>query len=113
MKRRQQVKDRFLSLETIETWIVYVCHSEGEFERGMVVGSRRTGLSVSIAATLPGFSSSTVSCVYQEWVVDQRTSSQLDNCGMQCSQHGPASLWNAFNTLQSIPRPIEAVLRAK
>ena len=23
----------FLSLETIETWIVYVCHSEGEWAR--------------------------------------------------------------------------------
>ena len=48
MKGRQ-VKEGFLSLESIE----YVCHSEGEwarqkdlttFERGMVVGARRTGL---------------------------------------------------------------------
>jgi hypothetical protein len=30
MKGRRQVKEGFLSLETIETWIVYVCHSEGE-----------------------------------------------------------------------------------
>ena len=40
----------FLSLETIETWIVYVNHSEGEwarqsaFEQGVVVGSRHTSL---------------------------------------------------------------------
>jgi hypothetical protein len=99
MKGRSQFKDRFLSLKTIDTWIEYVCHSEGEFERGMVVGAKRTGWSVSIAATLPGFSSSTVSRVSQEWSTTQRTSTQPDNCGMQCSQHGPASLWNAFNTL--------------
>uniref|UniRef100_A0A8C8ICP5 TLDc domain-containing protein n=1 Tax=Oncorhynchus tshawytscha TaxID=74940 RepID=A0A8C8ICP5_ONCTS len=30
MKGRRQVEEGFLSLETIETWIVYVCHSEGE-----------------------------------------------------------------------------------
>jgi hypothetical protein len=28
---RRQVKEGFLSLETIETWIVYVCHSEVEW----------------------------------------------------------------------------------
>jgi hypothetical protein len=33
MKGRRQVKEGFLSLETIETRIVYVCHSEGEWER--------------------------------------------------------------------------------
>jgi hypothetical protein len=33
MKGRRQVKERFLSLETIETWIVNVCHSEGEWGR--------------------------------------------------------------------------------
>ena len=31
MKGRWQVKEGFLSLENIETWIVYVCHSEGEW----------------------------------------------------------------------------------
>jgi hypothetical protein len=30
MKERRQVKEGFLSLETNETWIVYVCHSEYE-----------------------------------------------------------------------------------
>jgi hypothetical protein len=30
LKVRRQVKEGFLSLETIETWIVYVCHSEVE-----------------------------------------------------------------------------------
>jgi hypothetical protein len=28
MKGRRRVKEGFLSLETIETWIVYVCHFE-------------------------------------------------------------------------------------
>jgi hypothetical protein len=30
MKGRRQVKEGFLSLETIETWIVYLCHSVNE-----------------------------------------------------------------------------------
>jgi hypothetical protein len=33
MKGRRQVKERFLSPETIETWIVKVCHSEAEWAR--------------------------------------------------------------------------------
>jgi hypothetical protein len=33
MKGRRQVKEGFLSLETTETRIVYVCHSEGEWAR--------------------------------------------------------------------------------
>ena len=47
------------------------------FERGMVVGDRRTGLSVSRTAMLLGFSHSTVSCVDQERHNAYRTSSQL------------------------------------
>jgi hypothetical protein len=50
----------------------------GAFEWGVVVGARRTGLSVSRTGTLLGFSCSTVSCVYQEWSTTQRISSQLD-----------------------------------
>jgi hypothetical protein len=33
MKGRRPVKEGFLNLETIETWIVYVYHSEGEWAR--------------------------------------------------------------------------------
>jgi hypothetical protein len=33
MKGRRHVKEGFLSLETIETWIVYVCQSEPEWAR--------------------------------------------------------------------------------
>jgi hypothetical protein len=33
MKGRRQVKDGFLSLETVETWIAYVCQSESEWEK--------------------------------------------------------------------------------
>jgi hypothetical protein len=33
MKGRRLVKDGFLSLGTIETWIVYVCHSGGEWAK--------------------------------------------------------------------------------
>ena len=30
---RRHVKEGFVSLETIQTWIVYVCHSEGKWAR--------------------------------------------------------------------------------
>ena len=97
MKGRRQVKEGLLRFET---WIVYVCHSEGEttslsaFERGRIVGddSRcQMHLFVSRTATLLGFSRSTVSCLYQEWSTTQRTSSQLDttvgSIGVNMVQH--------------------------
>ena len=61
------------------------------FEWGIVVGPRRTGLSVSRTATLLGFSRSTVSRVYQGRSSTQRTSSQLDttvgSIGVNMGQH--------------------------
>jgi hypothetical protein len=33
MKGRRQVKEGFVTLDTIEKWIMYVCHSEGEQAR--------------------------------------------------------------------------------
>ncbi len=38
-----------------------------DVERGMVVGARRTGLSISQTADLLGFSHTTISSVYREW----------------------------------------------
>ena len=38
-----------------------------DFERGMVVGGRWAGLSMSETADLLGFSSTTISGVYREW----------------------------------------------
>jgi hypothetical protein len=81
------------------------------FEQGMV-DARRTSLSVSITATLLGFSSSTVSCVYQEWSTTQRTSSQLDttvgSIGVNMGQHH----FGTFDTLQSMQNKLRK-LRAK
>ena len=57
-------------------------------EQGMVVGAKSNGLCVSRTATLLSFSSSTVSCVYQEWSTTQRTSSQLmASIGVNMGQH--------------------------
>ncbi|XP_052358558.1 uncharacterized protein LOC127919191 isoform X2 [Oncorhynchus keta] len=56
-----------------------------------------------------GFSCSTVSCVYQEWFINERTSSQLDttmgSIGVNMGQH-------PCGTLLPVPQRIDAVLRA-
>jgi hypothetical protein len=61
------------------------------FERGTVVGARRTGFRGSRTAKLLGFSRSTVSRVYQECYTTQSTSSQLDTTlgtnGVNMGQH--------------------------
>ena len=107
------------------------------FEQGMVVGTRHTGLSVSRTATLLGLSHSTVSTVYQEWSTTQRTASRLDTAVFIMAPHSPTqqilflgsskielrealeSTWASIpverfrHLVKSMPRQIEAILRAK
>jgi hypothetical protein len=80
----------------------------------MVVGVRHTGLSVSRTASLLGFSWSTVSHAYQEWSTTQRTSSQLTQLWEALESTWASIPVKCFRHLvQSMPRRIEAVLRAK
>ena len=97
-----------------------MCHSEGEwarqhievpFERGIIVGVRRTGSCKELQRC---WVFHTDSCVYQEWPTTQRTSSQLDTAvgsiGVNMDQHPCGAL---LTPCESMPQRIEAVLRAK
>ncbi len=52
-----------------------------DFERGMVVGPRRAGLSISKTADLLGFSHTTISRVYREWPEKEKISNKRQLCG--------------------------------
>ncbi len=52
-----------------------------DFERVMVVGARRAGLSISKTAYLQGFSCTTISSVYREWSEKEKISSDRQLCG--------------------------------
>ena len=99
MKGMRQVQEGFLSPESTETWIVCVCHSEGDlnaFQQGMVIGARRTGLSLSRMVAAGMFTLNRFPCVHHP----KENKPTWHNCGKHWSQYGPASLWNALDTLQ-------------
>ncbi len=55
-----------------------------DFERGMVVGARQAGLSISKTADLLGFSRTTISRVYRECSEKEKISSEWQFGGPKC-----------------------------
>ncbi len=55
-----------------------------DFEHGMVVGARRSGLSISKTADLLLFSYTTISRVYREWSKKEKISSERQLSGRKC-----------------------------
>lgn len=55
-----------------------------DFEQGMVIDARWTGLSISEADNPLGFSHTSISRVYREWSEIEKTSSEQLSAGQRC-----------------------------
>ena len=118
MKGRRLVKEGLLSLETIETWIVYVCHSEGEwarqndlsaFEWCMVVGPWCTGLWEELQFCWVFHAQQFPVCI-KNGPPPVRHLTTLRSIGVNMGQH-PCGMLSTPCGVHA--RQIEAVLRAK
>ncbi|GBN00652.1 hypothetical protein AVEN_187368-1 [Araneus ventricosus] len=76
---RQQVSGIVVRSVTAATMAVY--QDLSEFERGVIVGAREVGHSISEVAMKFGFSRTTISRVYRQYRVSGKTSNLRHRCG--------------------------------
>ena len=119
MKGRRQVKEGFISLETIATWIVYVCHSEGEWASpkievplNWVVGARRTGLCQELQRCWVFHGQKCPVCIKNDPPLKGHPANLTQLWEALQSKWASSPMEPFQHMVESMPRRIVAVLRA-